>query len=157
MKIIEDNKLKYEKNEPFMVTLKDMMPKEYDGDYGKSYKYDLMNNDKEIFFVSPTLKGLIEAAGVQAGVEFTLELAQVQFDDGMKSFWKLNGKTKKQWISDGKMEAQVVDFEKKVSNQAHEQNHFDSKADKLKELEFRIEKLEQKLTKQNAEKSELPF
>ena len=153
---MESNKLTYKKNEPFMVTLKDMMPKEFDGEYGKSYMYNIINNEKEGFFASPTLKSLIDAAGVQGGQEFTLELAQVQFDDGMKSFWKLNGKTKNQWINDQALNASVQKFDNQVNTDPKPES-VNTGDDKLKELEFRIEKLEQKLTKQNAEKSELPF
>ena len=42
---MESNKLTYKKNEPFMVILKDMMPKEFDGEYGKSYMYNIFNNE----------------------------------------------------------------------------------------------------------------
>ena len=90
--------LDYNKNESFNVTLKSMnyetKEREWEGKVSVKYQFELMDMSSKYFSVSKTLLELIELSGVKPGQEFALELAQVQFDDGMKSFWKLNGKTK---------------------------------------------------------------
>jgi len=97
--------LEYNKNESFNVTLKSMnyetKEREWEGKVSVKYQFELMDMSSKYFSVSKTLLELIELSGVKPGQPFTLELAQVQFDDGMKSFWKLNGKTKKQWGLEG--------------------------------------------------------
>ena len=171
----EKVKLKYKEhfqdNEPFQLTIVDLNYKTHTHDeYGTSYEFMIRHEEASVWYASKTVVELIQAAKITPDTECVWEFCNVKFDDKYTKFWKLNGKTKRQWLENeqeqsniDRMSKQIAEdksqnaykpVQEKPASPRHENRHENlfEVADRVAKLEKEIEALKSKLNP-----NEVPF